>query len=154
MCGGRGASGRSLPVYVCWGGVSHAGVEHVRRESAVCSCYPFCMAAQISGSQTSAPVLYSASQWGSKVYMVKGDCNLQSTSDSLDGSLFVTLNIDWAAVSSTQTPTSGSHQFVSGSRIVCTDNLLVTSIINRIVHPDQLTRHPLQRFCERLMLPL
>jgi hypothetical protein len=108
-------------------------------ESTVCSCHPFCMAARISGSQTSALVMYSAMQWRSKVYVVKRDCNLQSTSDSLDAELSVGANIDDASVSSTQNPTTGSPQFVSGSKVSCTDNLLVTSIINRTVHPAYTT---------------
>ena len=103
------------------------------RESTVCSCFPFCMATRLAGSQASPLVLYSADQWRSKVYVVRRDCNLQSdglashtVSDALADSPVVTIQ-----------STGDSPQFVSASAqtLSCTDNLLVTSILNRTVHP-------------------
>ena len=108
------------------------------RESTVCSCHPFCMATRLAGSQASPLVLYSASQWRSKVYIVKRDCNLQSSSASMQDGLSVSSLVDDTPVVTTQV-SGESPQFtassVSEQTLSCTDNLLVTSIINRTVHP-------------------
>lgn len=106
------------------------------RESTVCNCYPFCMATRLAGSQASALVLYSANQWRSKVYVVKRDCNLQSTSSSMQGVFSVSDSVSDSTVVTTQA-SDGSPQFISSSQeqtLACTDNLLVTSIINKTVH--------------------
>ena len=120
------------------------------RESAVCNCYPFCMATRLSGSQASPLVLYSADQWRSKVYVVKRDCSIgnlgnlgslagMTVSDSVGESSVVTMqssarsptgSLQFATSQSPQSPQSSNEQTLS-----CTDNLLVTSIINRTVHP-------------------
>jgi hypothetical protein len=102
------------------------------RESTVCNCFPFCMATRLSGSQASPLVMYSADQWRSKVYVVKRDCNLQS--DGLS-SHTVSDSITDSPVVTTQA-TGESPQFISSTqKLACTDNLLVTSIINRTMHP-------------------
>lgn len=108
------------------------------RESTVCSCHPFCMATRLAGSQASPLVLYSADQWRSKVYIVKRDCNLQSSTSAMQDGLSVSALVDDAPVVTTQT-SNESPQFISSplpeQTLSCTDNLLVTSIINRTVHP-------------------
>jgi hypothetical protein len=114
------------------------------RESTVCNCFPFCMATRLSGSQTSPLVLYSADQWRSKVYIVRRDCNLQSASSGMQAGLSVSNSIADSPVVTTQASSSGavsdSPQFISSPQdsdqtLSCTDNLLVTSIINRTQHP-------------------
>ena len=106
------------------------------RESTVCNCYPFCMATRLSGSQASPLVLYSADQWRSKVYVVRRDCNLQSTGMSALSGLTVSDSVGHSSVVTTQS-SAESPQFVSSPEqtLSCADNLLVTSIINRTVHP-------------------
>jgi hypothetical protein len=109
------------------------------RESAVCNCFPFCMATRLSGSQASPLVLYSADQWRSKVYVVRRDCNLQSGTPGMQASLSVSDYVAGSPVVTTQTSSTGDPpQFISSSQeqtLSCTDNLLVTSIINRTIHP-------------------
>lgn len=114
--------------------VPRAGCD---RESTVCNCYPFCMATRLAGSQASPLVLYSADQWRSKVYVVKRDCNLQSASSGMQGGLSVSDSVGNSPVVTTQA-SGESPQFISSPQeqtLSCTDNLLVTSIINRTVHP-------------------
>ena len=105
-------------------------------ESAVCNCHPFCMGVRLASSQASPIVLYSADQWRSKVHVVKRDCNLQSGSSGMQGGLGVSDSVTNAPVVTTQT-SGGSLQFIASQErtLACTDNLLVTSIINRTLHP-------------------
>ena len=113
-------------------------------ESTVCDCFPFCMGVRLTGSQAAPIVLYSAEQWRNKVYMVRRDCNLQSTSSQISGPLTVVdgKTAASAPVSTTQAPSLGGLQFVVGSSISYTDNLLVTSHINRSMHPAYSTPTP------------
>ena len=105
-------------------------------ESSTCACFPFCMASRLTASQASPLVLYGAEEWRNKVYMVRRDCNLQSSTPQLQ----VTVTVSDAAgaassgVSSTQQGV-GSPQYVVGGAVSCTDNLLVTSQVNRSLHP-------------------
>jgi hypothetical protein len=84
--------------------------------------------------------LYSANQWRSKVYVVKRDCNLQSSSSAMQDGLSVSSLVENPPVVTTQV-SEESLQFISSSipeqRLSCTDNLLVTSIINRTASPHQ-----------------
>ena len=118
-------------------------------ESTLCACYPFCMAARLSGSQASPLVMYSAVQWRSKVYVVRRDCNLRMGSDEMDSDL--TVEDDLGAVASTQTDGANAPRFVSGSTLSCSDNQLVTSIINRTVHPAYST--PSKAYLRRSAAP-
>ena len=105
-------------------------------ESTQCQCFPFCMATRLSASQSTPLVMYSADQWRSKVFIVKRDCNLQSTSSQLAGNLTVSSSAG-PSVSTTQVSLDGSQQFVlSSDTVSCTDNLLVTSLVNRSMHTD------------------
>ena len=116
------------------------------RASTVCSCYPFCMATRLAGSQASPLVLYSANQWRSKVYVVKRDCNLQSTSSTMQGEFSVSDSVPDSPVVTTQQASGEAPQFVASSSqeqtLACTDNLLVTSIINRTAHPAYINPTP------------
>jgi hypothetical protein len=108
------------------------------RESTVCNCFPFCMATRLSGSQTSPLVLYSADQWRSKVYIVRRDCNLRSSSSDMHAGLSVSDSVADSPVVTIQASTGEAPQFIASPNdqtLSCTDNLLVTSIINRTQHP-------------------
>ena len=109
-------------------------------ESTLCNCHPFCMGVRLAGSQNAPIVLYGATQWRGAVHAIRRDCNLQSTSSGLAGSLTVTSSLAAAGgptnpVATVQAPGLGGLQYVAGDTISCTDNLLVTSIINRTAHP-------------------
>jgi hypothetical protein len=54
-------------------------------ESAVCDCFPYCMAARLAGSQAAPVVFYSASQWKSRVFLIERDCNLHTVSSDFVG---------------------------------------------------------------------
>ena len=103
-------------------------------ESTRCDCFPFCMGVRLAGGQAGPIVLYGASQWRSAVYAVRRDCNLQSASSQLLDGLSVSPG-PGGPVSTVQTPSAGGLQYVVGSQISCTDNLLVTSLIDRAQHP-------------------
>ena len=103
-------------------------------ESTVCDCYPYCMGIRLAGSQASSIILYSAESWKSKVYAVQRDCNIHSLGTTFDAT--VSNAVQDAGITTTQ---SGSTQFVGrGSTLdasSCVDSFLVTSIINRTLHP-------------------
>jgi len=111
-------------------------------ESAVCDCFPFCMAARLSGSQASPLIFYSASQWRSKVFLLERDCNLHTVSSDFDGGVSKAVASD--GVTSVQVSGSTGVKFVGGSHqtISCVDNLLVTTLVNRSLHPSYSTPTP------------
>jgi hypothetical protein len=104
-------------------------------ESALCDCYPYCMAIRLAGTQTAPLVLYSAGQWKGSVHMAARDCNIHAVSSSFVGA--VTGSLVAGGVSTVQATAAGGAQFVSGPQNVvsCLDNLLVTSIMDRAMHP-------------------
>ena len=111
-------------------------------ESAVCDCFPFCMAARLTGSQNAPLVFYSASQWRSKVFLVARDCNLHTMSQGFTGTKSGAVAFD--GVTSVQASASRGVQFVGGSQetISCVDNMLVTTLVNRSLHPAYDTPTP------------
>lgn len=111
-------------------------------ESALCDCFPYCMAARLSGSQTAPVIFYSASQWRSKVFLIERDCNLHAVSSDFVGGVSGAVAAD--GVTSVQASVSGGLQFVGGSQetISCVDNLLVTTLVNRSLHPSYDTPTP------------
>ena len=48
--------------------------------STQCDCYPYCMAARMSGSTTAPLIFYSAEQWKGNVYLLGRDCNVHQVS--------------------------------------------------------------------------
>ena len=102
--------------------------------STLCDCYPYCMAARLSGSTTAPLILYSAQQWKGNVYMLNKDCNIHAVSAGFVGSVSGALSS--TGVATVQSDASGA-QFVTGAldTVSCLDNLLVTSIIDRSLHP-------------------
>ena len=110
-------------------------------ESTTCNCFPFCMGVRLAGSQAEPIVLYGATQWRGAVHAIRRDCNLQSTSGGLTGAFSVGATLG-RVVTTVQAPSLGGLQYVAGDVISCTDNLLVTSIINRTAHPAYATPTP------------
>lgn len=111
-------------------------------ESAACDCFPYCMAARLAGSQTAPIIFYSASQWRSKVFLLERDCNLHTVSSEFVGEVSGAVAGD--GVTSVQASSSKGLQFVGSSSetISCVDNLLVTSLVNRSLHPSYDTPTP------------
>ena len=112
-------------------------------ESAVCDCFPYCMASRLSGSQTAPVIFYSASQWKSKVFLIERDCNLHTVSSEFVSGVSKAVTYD--GVTTVQASGSGGGlQFVGGSQqtISCIDNLLVTTLVNRSLHPSYDTPTP------------
>lgn len=103
-------------------------------ESALCDCYPFCMAARLASSRTAPLVFYSAAQWRGRVHLTRRDCVLHSVTPSFGGAVG---SAPEGGVSSAQVLKDGVLQFVSVADGVfsCMDNLLVTTVIDRSLHP-------------------
>lgn len=120
-------------------------------ESAVCDCFPYCMAARLSGSQTAPVIFYSASQWRSKVFLLERDCNLHTVSPGFVGEVLGAVAGD--GVTSVQASASKGLQFVGSNQetITCVDNLLVTTLVNRSLHPSYDT--PTQAFLRNPSAP-
>jgi hypothetical protein len=111
-------------------------------ESAVCDCFPYCMAARLTGSQNAPLVFYSASQWRSKVFLIARDCNLHTVSSGFAGA--VSGAVGSSGVTSVQSTASTGARFVGSDQetISCVDNLLVTTLVNRSLHPAYETPTP------------
>jgi hypothetical protein len=93
------------------------------------------VAARLSASQASPLVLYGAEEWRNKVYMVRRDCNLQSGSAQLNPAVTVADYPGGFGVSTTQAAAGSAPQYAVGGAPVCIDSLLVTSQVNRSLHP-------------------
>jgi len=102
--------------------------------SAKCDCYPYCMAARMSGGTTAPLIFYSAEQWKGNVYLLGRDCNVHQVAEGFNGVVSGALS---GASGVTSVQVADGVQFVAGSggEVSCLDNLLVTSIIDRGTHP-------------------
>ena len=122
------------------------------RESTECFCYPFCMGTRLAASQDSPIVLYSADQWRSKVFVVRRDCALQSNTPTMPSDLSVNTQSMSDAGIITASSEQDQTRFVqsSGSDPICTDNPLLSTILNRTLHaaysPAQYLRDPTAPF--------
>ena len=106
------------------------------RESTVCNCFPFCMGTRLAASQSSPIVLYSADQWRDKVFLVKRDCSLASNLPTLPNGLSVSTDASSAGLATFASNAQSTSQFVlSQGDPICTENPLLSTLMNKTLHP-------------------